>query len=132
LIGAAQNLAYKIPGDSGGGNNSGGSSGGEPPKYTKNNFRKNLEKHAGKAPENMQKPEAHHVFPQKLNEIFESKGINIHNPKYGSWVDKASHGEWTYKYNQAWDSFLKTNPNAQQIFDFGKDLSTKYGFNINY
>lgn len=108
--------------------------GKDPNKYTKNNFRKNLEKQFGKAPDTMKKPEAHHVLPQKFESLFKDLGVNIHNPQYGSWVEKASHGSWSKQYNAAWDTFFKMNenPTAQQALNYATELSKEYGFAINF
>lgn len=78
--------------------------------------------------------EAHHVLPQKFNQYFKNAGINIHDPKFGTWVEKASHRKWSYEYNKAWANFFasKKNPTADEILSFVKKLAQKYGFKINF
>ena len=103
-------------------------------KFTKGNFRKNLTKLIGDAPSWMKKAEAHHVLPQKFSKWFADRGINIHDPRFGSWVDKASHNKWSYEYNKKWEDFRNKNYYASpdEIVNFAKELAKKYGFDVNF
>jgi len=74
--------------------------------------------------------EAHHIFPQELAEKFMSLGINIHDPQFGSWVDKTAHRSWGYAYNQRWKEFLRKNPSKSDIFNLALDLSKEYHFDV--
>src|SRR5205814_2873690 len=65
--------------------------------FTKNNFRTNLIRLTGEEPAGY---EAHHVLPQKYRELFDdTAGINIDDPRYGSWVEQGSHSRWSSRYN---------------------------------
>jgi YD repeat-containing protein len=99
--------------------------------FTRSNFRWNLQQLTndlgiGK--------EAHHVLPQKFIDFFTRAGLNIHNPIYGSWVDKISHSAWSYAYNEAWRLFFTTysNPTVQQILAKAVELAREYGFTCNF
>jgi len=53
-------------------------------KYTRNNFRVNLQRLTGMSGEAMRGKEAHHILPQEFKHEFHAVyGINIHDPKYG-------------------------------------------------
>ena len=82
----------------------------------------------------MKKMEAHHVLPQKFSRWFADKGLNIHDPRFCSWVDKASHNKWSYEYNERWKTYIKNNPNvsAEKVVEYAKSLAKEFGFNINY
>ena len=56
--------------------------------------------------------EAHHVFPQKFADDFSKAGINIHDPKNIQLIDSTVHHMGSYRYNQLWSDFFRTNPNA--------------------
>lgn len=104
-------------------------------KFTKSNFRKNLTKLVGDAPNWMKKAEAHHVLPQKFEKWFKKNGIeNIHDPRFGTWVDKTSHRQWSHEYNKKWQKFIDNNKNTspEEIIDFASGLAKEYGFKINY
>lgn len=82
----------------------------------------------------MKKMEAHHVLPQKFSKWFADKGLNIHDPRFCSWVDKASHNKWSYEYNKKWEDFRNKNYYASpdEIVNFAKELAKKYGFDVNF
>lgn len=104
-------------------------------KFTKSNFRKNLTKLVGDAPNWMKKAEAHHILPQKFGKWFKERGIeNIHDPRFGAWVDKTSHRKWSHEYNKKWQNFIKNNKYAspKEILDYASALAKHYGFKINY
>lgn len=102
--------------------------------YYRWNFRSNLKKHIGNPPSSTANPEAHHVLPQKFVDWFSSKGINIHDPKFGSWVDKDIHLKWSYEYNLKWENFKTRNLGASvnEIMDFARFLASKYGFQVHF
>jgi hypothetical protein len=101
-------------------------------KFARWSFRENLARLTGFMPTNQF--EAHHVLPQKYVQRFSDAGINIHDPIYGSWVEKTSHSQWSYQYNQDWKQFFADNnsPTQQQILDVAQQLSERYGFNVNF
>lgn len=83
----------------------------------------------GNIPANSQ---AHHVFPQKFQSIFSSKGINIHDPKFGTWWGTSSHLKNASGYNAAWEGFLRTNPSQSQIMNYGRQLMGQYGIPVGF
>jgi hypothetical protein len=97
--------------------------------FTKSNFRYNLGKLTGNIPANSQ---AHHVFPQKFQSVFSSKGINIHDPKFGVWWQTSGHLKNVSGYNAAWESFLRTNPSQSQIMNYGRQLMKQYGISVGF
>jgi hypothetical protein len=97
--------------------------------FTEGNFRENLTRLTGKVPEDAH---AHHVFPQSLADKFEKVGINVHDPRFGAWWDRASHLKNSYQYNLRWGRLLADNPSRAQILQFGRALANEYGFQINY
>ena len=89
--------------------------------FTAGNFRDNLARLTGEMPEGKQ---AHHILPQKFFEYFERAKINIHDPKYGAWLDAHFHKKYSHKYNVEWDNFFKhhNNPSQDEIYDFADKL----------
>ena len=117
-------------------NFSSGASNPQPPEdpfrsWTAANFRYNLQQLTGELGTGQQ---AHHIFPQKFIDNFSRVGINIHDPKYGAWVESHAHAGWSYAYNQDWFKFFDQNPNASysEIIDFVRGLSERYGFALNF
>mgnify|MGYP000317692843 CR=1 FL=1 len=103
--------------------------------FTKGNFRHNLERLIGKAPSWMKKAEAHHVLPQKFGWFFESKGFSIHDPRFGSWVDKASHSKWSWEYNVYWEDYINRygdEASPEQIIEYARILANRFGFDVNF
>lgn len=90
-------------------------------KFTKNNFRRNLSKLTGIAPEGMQ---AHHIFPQAMEDHFSNLNINIHDPMYGTWLDSTKHLKGAHKYNDEWKKFWDNNPDAttEEVINKAKEL----------
>jgi hypothetical protein len=103
--------------------------GGKALAYTAANFRDNLSRLTGGIPEGAQ---AHHVLPQKFAAAFQKAGLNIHDPKFGAWWDAASHAKNSAAYNERWQQFLGTNPTADRIVKFAKDISGKYGYQTHF
>ncbi len=58
--------------------------------------------------------EAHHIYPQKFEQQFAERGINIHSSQNIALLDKVKHGANSYRYNQAWSNFFRDNPNASR------------------
>jgi hypothetical protein len=119
-------------------NNSGGSSGsrsgvGKPQKDPdKANFRRNLQSLTGEEGVNQ---EAHHVFPQEYRDVFDERfGLNIDEPKYGSWVEGTIHRKWSWAYNQKWFRFLfsEGEKTLEQVLQFGRQLASEYNFALHY
>jgi RHS repeat-associated protein len=98
-------------------------------RFTSNNFRANLVKLTGSNPRDAQ---AHHVFVQKFESQFAAKGINIHDPRYGAWWNTATHQAKSLEYERKWETFLATNPTADQIMQYGKILAWKYDLKVMY
>src|SRR5439155_24307430 len=88
-----------------------GSSGPGSRAFTKDNFRANLGRLTGGIPEGA---DAHHVFPQKFEEQFRQAGINIHDPRYGTWWETMAHQRAGLMYNQQWKAFLRPGRSAEQ------------------
>jgi hypothetical protein len=76
--------------------------------------------------------EAHHILPQEFTKEFSNLGFNIHDPRFGTWVDSIPHRNWSYQYNQKWRAFLKTNPTSEQVLNFARQLAEDYGFDIYF
>ena len=101
---------------------------------TYGNFRENLSRFTGFMPTN--DFEAHHILPNKFANRFERAGFigenSIHNPIFGTWVQKGDHQSWTRAYQDRWEKFFvdHTNPTMEQVLNFAKDLSEEYGFDI--
>jgi len=94
----------------------------EPRKYTENNYRKGLIDKTGVNPG--PSVEAHHIFPQKFNDRFLKRDINIHEPDHLAWIERAGHRKSATGYNNSWADFFEnnSNPTREQIFDTGRSL----------
>jgi len=77
-------------------------------KFTSANFRSNLAKLTGAIPAGAQ---AHHILPQKFAQRFKNLGLNIHDPRFGAWLESGLHLRKSHTYNMAWDEFFLHNPN---------------------
>ena len=66
--------------------------------------------------------------------IFKKYDIDIHDPKYGAWVDSSIHRSFSYEYNQDWYYFFKYEPNitVEKILAFARDLAMKYEYPIYF
>ena len=94
--------------------------------YTKS-LRKNLTRMTGLDPKDMQ---AHHIFPKKFRDYFEKRGIDIDDPHFGVWLENHWHLSKAKAYNEEWEKFKITNPNAtsEDIMNFANELMNKiYG-----
>ena len=99
--------------------------------FTKSNFRHNLEQATDISPG--AKAEAHHVFPQKFRNEFKQAGVNIDDPKYGTWWSKPEHGKNAYKYNKQWERHAKDIPymKKEEILEYGREFMEPYGIPLN-
>ena len=83
----------------------------------------------GPPPARMKKPQAHHDLPQKFRDQFETRGIDIDDPKYGRWVEGGpigDHQKWSRRFNEEWEAFLRGNPTNEEIFDQMEDMRKRY------
>ena len=96
--------------------------------FTERNFRDNLMRLTGETPDAGK--QAHHTLPQKFRKEFSKIGINIHDPKYGVWLDSKQHNKLSQKYNKAWEQFFKANTSytVDQVMEHAKKLMNEiYG-----
>ncbi len=102
--------------------------------FTARNFRENLQRLTGMSEEATRGLQAHHVFPQKLEEKFQPLGINIHDPRFGAWVPERIHQSWSGRYQKEWIKFfedfkeLGRAPTPEEVFAKAEELAQKYGF----
>ncbi|WP_238329866.1 hypothetical protein, partial [Kytococcus schroeteri] len=104
-------------------------------KFTGGNFPHNPGVRAGTG--NISSPKdyhAHHNLPQKFQGYFSSRGLNIHNPKYGSWVWSSKHLADARRFNAHWEWFRTTYPHASmyQIEQYGRFLAREFGYRIYF
>jgi len=97
--------------------------------FTEGNFRENLARLTGKKPEDAH---AHHVFPQKLANVFEELGIDVQDPRFGAWWERTSHLKNADRYTKRWVRFLTERPTVEQVYQFARELAHEYGFQINF
>jgi hypothetical protein len=131
VLGTGAGAVYVLTssGSESGNSGAGKLAGGGFKSFTEGNFRENLARLTGRMPDDAH---AHHAFPKSLAEQFEKAGINVHDPRFGAWWDRASHLKNSYEYTQLWRDFLSRKPTREQILQFGRELANKYGFQINY
>ena len=101
-------------------------------RFTKSNFRENLRRLTGVAEGEIKGLEAHHVLPQKFEREFNKAGLNIHDPRFGSWVGMHAHRRWSYEYNLKWGRFLDISPTREEILQFAQRLAKEYGFDVHF
>ena len=97
--------------------------------FTERNFRENLARLTGKMPEGAH---AHHVFPQKLADRFQAAGINVHDPRFGAWWERSAHLKNSLEYLRPWEDFLEHSRSREQILQFGKEMASKYEFQVYF
>lgn len=98
--------------------------------FTEGNFRENLARLTGKTPEGAH---AHHVFPQQFADRFQKLGINIHDPKFGSWWERTRHLQKSFEYNNRWrEFFYLKEPTFEEILQFGRELGGEFGFQVYF
>lgn len=106
--------------------------------FTKRNFRENLRRLTGSTSEQIRGIEAHHVLPDEFVDEFSKMGINIHDPKFGSWVEQRAHRSWSYEYNRLWERFFQrfkeqgVEPTNRQMLEFAQQLAERYGFDVYF
>jgi hypothetical protein len=83
------------------------------PRFSASNFRENLLNRTP-IPKGLKNAEAHHVLPQALESRFKQlfPDLNIHDPKWGAWVQGDLHQRWSKAYQTVWEQWLAKNPNA--------------------
>jgi hypothetical protein len=97
--------------------------------FTEANFRENLARLTGKMPDSAH---AHHVFPKKLIEKFQRAGINIHDPRFGTWWERSSHLKNAAEYLRRWQKFLARERSFEEILQYGRELGGEFGFQVNF
>ena len=64
--------------------------------------------------------------PYEPENWFTQKGINIHDPKWGAWVQggrgQGVHQSWSLDYNREWEKFILENGGAS-IADIERQLN---------
>ena len=100
--------------------------------FNERHYRENLKRLTGMDPPS--KIEAHHVFPQAMRDEFLKKGINIDDPKFLTWWERALHRQAANDYNKEWRIFLRDNPEVteSQILEKGRQLMQKYGMDVQF
>jgi len=99
---------------------------GGAPNYTARNFADNLRKIKPKPSPSHQ---AHHMLPQAFEDFFRSKGINIHDPRWGAWWDVPEHTQKWRAFNDEWEVWIDTKGNhatIQDIIQKATELARKY------
>jgi hypothetical protein len=127
--GAGAVYILSVSGSESGADGAGKAAGGGFKSFTEGNFRENLARLTGKMPEDAH---AHHVFPHAFAEEFQKLGINVHDPKFGAWWNRSSHLKNSYQYSQRWRRVLSQTPTREQVLQFGRELASEHGIQINY
>ena len=97
--------------------------------FTESNFRENLARLTGRMPEDAH---AHHVFPQKLADVFEELGINVQDPRFGAWWERSSHLKNSKRYTEQWERFFVKQRTVEEVLQFARELAHEYGFQVNF
>ncbi|HCA57996.1 MAG TPA: hypothetical protein DEP46_08455 [Blastocatellia bacterium] len=97
--------------------------------FTYRNFRYNLGQQTGQIPPNSH---AHHVFPNEFADDFARAGLNHNDPSFGAWWQSGSHLRNAAQYNREWRNFLATDPNRDDIINFGRAIMTRYGISVGF
>ena len=95
-------------------NNYSGDDSGE--HYTAGKFAENVRNREGLTHTQVKKMklDAHHRYPRPLEGWFNSRGINIHDPRYGRLVARSLHRSQGRTYTRAWKAFRAGNENASR------------------
>ncbi|WP_299441270.1 DUF6443 domain-containing protein [uncultured Aquimarina sp.] len=98
--------------------------------FTKGNYRFNLKLFTNSFGKGK---DAHHIFPQKFEDFFNGKMINIHHPEFMTWWQKNSHRRSAKEFNDIWEGYIQEslhggNFKRQEVLDFGFELMRNYGF----
>ncbi|MEQ9263611.1 MAG: RHS repeat-associated core domain-containing protein [Balneolaceae bacterium] len=100
--------------------------------FTKSNFRENLIRAYNGGVNPGSNIHAHHVLPQEFAKEFATAGINVHNPRYGVFLERSVHLAPHSRYNAEWGRFFidnvdKLSPSFKnEIFQHAKTLMQKY------
>ncbi len=92
----------------------------------------NMEGTGNKPPQNGEKYHAHHKYPQKFRDFFESHGIDIDAPENGRWVESHDHLSGAKSYNDLWEEQIKKwdlvpgGATKQDIIDFANGLGREW------
>jgi hypothetical protein len=97
-------------------------------KLTSGNFRQNLMRSLGKSAEEVAGQDAHHMLPQaeKFAEQFTKAGLDVHDPKFGTFWDRATHQGVSSQFNADWTGFLSKDRSAEEIQKYARVLAVKY------
>lgn len=97
--------------------------------FTSKNFRQNLIKNTGKNPAGM---DAHHTLPQKFKFEFDKADINIHDPRFGMWVEKHRHRQGAFEYNRKWNIFFEKHKDVpatkEDIRKYLQELNKEFNY----
>jgi len=99
-------------------------------KFNEDNFRKNLIRVTQIEPGIA--AQAHHTLPKKFVNQFAKLGINVHDPKFGSWWETTSHQLNAKHYNEIWLDFLQNNPTDNKAFNLALEMAEGYNFKTNF
>src|SRR5690606_6974637 len=99
--------------------------------FTKENFRENLGRMTGGIPEGAH---AHHVLPVKFEKNFRKAGINIHEPRFGTWWQAGAHKAAARGYNARWREFFRRNdtPSIERVLAEGRKIASDHGLQIYF
>jgi len=101
------------------------------PTNTAGNFRTHLKQLVGDPP--VVPSDAHHMLPQEFSYRFLGK-VDIHDAKYGSWVERSKHRSEAYAFNKKWENYFieSPNPTTEQILDYARTLASEFGYTIHF
>jgi len=73
--------------------------------------------------------DAHHLFPQRFRNWFNGRGVDIDDPRFGSWWARRDHRQNGWHDNNKWQRWIRTNPKAtpDEILAFGRQKCQRYG-----
>jgi RHS repeat-associated protein len=77
--------------------------------------------------------DAHHMLPKKFAEQFQKIGINVHDPRWGAWVETARHtgkgGIHPQGYNDWWAEWLGARDvfTVEDVVAFAEQLALEKG-----
>ncbi len=67
--------------------------------------------------------QAHHTLPYAFETEFSRIGINVHDPKYGIWLDSKLHNKLSHKYNAEWNFFkINSTYTEEQVMEYARIL----------
>lgn len=75
--------------------------------------------------------------PEALEKEFSELGVNVHDPRWGAWVEgtlPGTHQNWSWEYNELWRQWLEDYPEAtfEQIIAKAQEMAAKYGINWSW